>query len=61
MQKVIRDAEIKSEEEVLLSFLEKTKDGTYAPIEKSSLPYSRLVEENLTIDLTDECYYYNVT
>ncbi len=53
--------EDKSNEEVLLSFLERTKEGTYAPIEKSSLPYSRMIEESQTIELTEEYYYYSVT
>ena len=51
----------KSNEEVLLSFLETTKEGTYAPIEESSLPYSRMTEESQTIELTEEYYYYSVT
>ncbi len=53
--------EEKNKEEVLLSFLERTKEGTYAPIEESSLPYSRITEESQTIELTEEYYYYSVT
>ena len=53
--------EEKNKEEVLLSFLERTKDGTYAPIEESSLPYSRITEESQAIELTEEYYYYSVT
>jgi len=50
-----------NKEEVLLSFLERTKEGTYAPIEESSLPYSRITEESQAIELTEEYYYYSVT
>ena len=53
--------EEKNKEEVLLSFLERTKEGTYAPIEESSLPYSRITEESQAIELTEEYYYYSVT
>ena len=53
--------EEKKKEEVLLSFLERTKEGIYAPIEESSLPYSRIIEESQAIELTEEYYYYSVT
>jgi len=53
--------EEKSKEKVLLSFLERTKEGTYAPIEESSLPYARITEESQTIELTEEFYYYSIT
>jgi len=56
-----KSLEEKGKEEVLLSFLERTKEGTYAPIEESSLPYSRITEESQTIELTEEYYYYSVT
>ena len=51
----------KSGEEVLLSFLERTKEGTYAPIEESTLPYSRITEESQTVELAEEYYYYSIT
>lgn len=51
---------VKSEIEVLLKFLEKTKDGKYAEIENSSLKYSRLIEEPETINL-EENYYYSLS
>ena len=43
---------------VLLTFLERTKNGEYAPIEKSSLQYIRIKEETeLTSPFEDEYYY----
>jgi len=33
---------IKKEEKALLTFLKRTREGKYAKIEKSSLPYARL-------------------
>ena len=58
MQKPLEE---KGKEKVLLSFLERTKEGTYAQIEESSLPYSRITEESQAIELTEEYYYYSVT
>lgn len=53
--------EIKDEEQILLSFLRKTKEGKYAPIDKSSLPYSRIIEESETIESSEEEFYYSVS
>jgi len=39
----------KEEEKDFLSFLELTKDGTYAKIEDSSLPYSRVKERTIIV------------
>ncbi len=50
----------KKEIEILLKFLELTKDGNYAEIEDFSLKYSRLQEEPETINLEDN-YYYSVS
>ncbi|MBA7550565.1 hypothetical protein ES705_43084 [subsurface metagenome] len=58
MQKPLEE---KGKEKVLLSFLERTKEGTYAQIEESSLPYSRITEESPAIELTEEFYYYSIT
>jgi len=45
---------------VLLTFLEKTKEGQYATIEKTSIPYSRIKEETEVIESYEENYYYNI-
>jgi len=47
----------KKEKEALISFLKATKDGKYAKIEKTSIPYSRIEEKTLIIE--DE-YYYSI-
>ncbi len=41
----------------LLRFLKLTKDGKYAPVEKSSLKYTRIKEERIEIDPTNDYYY----
>lgn len=45
--------------EVLLTFLERTKNGEYAPIEKSSLQYVRIKEETELTSPFEEEYYYS--
>jgi len=50
----------KDNEKVSLSFLKRTKEGKYAPIEKSSLPYARVIEEREAIESLEEEFYYSV-
>lgn len=45
--------------EVLLTFLTKTKEGKYAPIDEASIPYARLGEVTETIDIYQQDYYYS--
>lgn len=45
---------------VLLTFLKRTKEGKYAPVEQSSLPYSRLNEQPETI-VIEEQYNYGLS
>ena len=47
------------EEKALLTFLKQTREGKYAKIDESSLPYSRLKEQREEIYYEDE-YYYSV-
>lgn len=56
MSKVDRDS---SELEVLITFLQRTKDGDYAVIEESSLEYVRF---ELRREDFDDCeqYYYSL-
>jgi len=49
----------KKEVKVLLTFLRKTKSGEYAPIEKTSIPYSRL--NNQATEIDEEQYFYGMT
>ncbi len=49
--------EQKKEKDILLKFLKKTKDGRYAPVEQSSIPYSRIDQQSETID---DIYVYNL-
>ncbi|MFC1953928.1 hypothetical protein ACFLU7_00010 [Chloroflexota bacterium] len=50
--------EDKNNEEVLLSFLERTKEGKYAPIDENALTFTRITEESERIDYPEEEYYY---
>jgi len=59
MQQETTKAENK--EEILLTFLMKTKDGNYAQIEESSIPYSRITEVSETIEPLEEKFYYNIS
>ncbi len=52
-----KEKEIREEEKVLISFLKATKEGKYAKVEKTSLPYSRIKEETVIVE--DE-YYYSI-
>lgn len=47
------------EEKTLLAFLKQTREGRYAKIDESSLPYSRLKEQREETYYEDE-YYYSV-
>jgi len=47
------------EEKALLTFLKQTREGKYAKIDESSLPYSRLKEQREETYYEDE-YYYSV-
>lgn len=56
-----KSKEGKVEEKALLTFLRRTKEGKYAPIDKSSLPYSRITEESESIESFEEEYYYSIS
>jgi hypothetical protein len=51
----------KEKERLLLSFLKQTKEGKYAPIDESSLPYSRVNEETENIESMEEEFYYGIS
>lgn len=44
--------------EALLRFLKLTKEGKYAIIEETSIPYTRMKEQ--TIDVENEIFYYGL-
>lgn len=45
---------------IIIKFFERVKEGEYAPIEESSLPYARMNEKRIVIDEEDN-YYYGVS
>lgn len=57
----LKQSSIKKDINILLSFLKRTKDGEYAEIEKSSIPYSRIQTESSFVEIIeeDEEYYYS--
>jgi len=50
---------VMKEEELILSFLNKAKEGMYGIVEKSSIPYARLQEETIIVDT--ENYYFGIS
>ena len=54
-----RKKELRKEEKkkVLISFLKVTKEGKYAKVEESSLPYSRIKEKTVIVENE---YYYGI-
>jgi hypothetical protein len=54
--------DIKNEEELQLLFLRETREGKYAPIEESSLPYARMGDiEDIVTFIEEEDYYYSIS
>ncbi len=43
-----------------VEFLKRTKDGKYAPVEKTFLPYTRIKVETEVIESYEEEYYYSL-
>ena len=56
-----KEIEKNAKEEILLSFLKKTKDGKYAVIDQGSLNYARIKERRETIESYSDIYYYNLS
>lgn len=52
---------MKKEAEILIAFLKRTREGEYAPIEESSLPYARIKAETESVEIYEEEYYYGVS
>lgn len=55
-----KQVEVTKEEKALLVFLIRTREGKYAPIEESSLPYARVEEERENIKTHEENYYFSI-
>ncbi len=56
-----KEKQVELDQEVLITFLKRTKEGKYAKIEESSLEYVRMQEEDETIEEQDEEYYYSIS
>ncbi len=50
----------RDEYNAFVEFLKRTKDGKYAPIEKSSIPYIRIKVETDVVESYEEEYYYSL-
>jgi hypothetical protein len=55
--------QVKAEErgKILLSFVLKTKEGFYAPIDEAYIPYSRIEDEREPILTLEDEYYYSIS
>lgn len=52
----------RSNEDCLLNFLQKTKEGKYAKIEQSSLSFIRIREKSELVEpAPEESFYYSVS
>lgn len=61
MQRKALKVKEKEKEQLLLSFLKRTREGKYALIDESSLPYSRVSEEREVVEQLEEEFYYGVS
>ena len=50
----------REEYNAFVEFLKRTKDGKYAPIEKTSVPYIRIKVETEVVESYEEEYYYSL-
>lgn len=50
---------MKPQDDVIIKFLERTKQGKYAEIERSSLDYVRIKEETIVVE--EDNYYYGIS
>ncbi len=55
------DTDEVKEEQLLLTFLEKTKEGKYAQITDPSLLYPRMVEQDETLEYNQDDFIYSVS
>jgi hypothetical protein len=58
-EKIKESEQVQIDENVLLTFLQRTKDGEYAEVEKSSFPYCRITVQREEIYDDEEEYYYS--
>ena len=49
------------EDDILVTFLRRTRAGKYAPIDEDSLPYSRMQEQGEDEESYQEEYYYSIS
>jgi len=52
---------IKREEKALLTFLQRTKEGKYVPVEMKLIESARTIQEYGMISHSDQEYYYSLS
>lgn len=52
---------VKREEKALLTFLQKTKEGSYAPVDTKYIVFSRTTQEYSMIVHSEQEYYYSLS
>ena len=60
MIKSDRALKVNKKRKSLIKFLSRTKEGKYASIEESSLPYARMSKGIETLAVDQEVYFYGV-
>ena len=56
----MEDSKKSGQEKQLITFLEQTKSGKYVPIDEVLLSHLRVTEQDETVELPQDDYYYSV-
>jgi hypothetical protein len=56
----MEDSKKSGREKQLITFLEETKSGKYVPIDEVLLSQLRIIEQDETVELPQDDYYYSV-
>jgi len=57
----MEDSKKSGREKQLITFLEQTKSGKYVPIDEALLSHLRVTEQDETVELSQDDYYYSVS
>lgn len=57
---MMEDSKKSGREKQLITFLEETKSGKYVPIDEVLLSHLRVIEQDETVELPQDDYYYSV-
>jgi len=57
----MEDSKKSGREKQLITFLEQTKSGKYVPIDEALLSHLRVTEQDETVELSQDDYYYSIS